>query len=31
MNTMSGDFRRDLEIRRYPILVYTLTPLVALV
>ena len=31
MNTMSGDFRRDLEIRRYPILVYALTPLVALV
>jgi len=31
MKTMSGDFRRDLEVRHYPILVYALTPLVALV
>ncbi|MGA2848050.1 MAG: rod shape-determining protein MreD [Terracidiphilus sp.] len=31
MNTMSGDFRRDLEIRRYPMLVYAMAPLVALV
>jgi rod shape-determining protein MreD len=31
MNTMRGDFRRDLEIRRYPMLVYAMAPLVALV
>jgi rod shape-determining protein MreD len=31
MNTMRGDIRRDLEIRRYPMLVYAMAPLVALV
>jgi len=30
MNSMSGDFRRDLGVRRYPILVYALAPLAAL-
>jgi rod shape-determining protein MreD len=28
---LGSDFRRDLEIRRYPLLVYTLVPLTALV
>ncbi|MGA2216972.1 MAG: rod shape-determining protein MreD [Terracidiphilus sp.] len=31
MTTMSGDFSRDLEVRRYPLLVYGLAPLTALV
>lgn len=31
MTSLSGEFRRDLEVRRYPILVYALAPLVALV
>ena len=31
MNTFSGNLRRDLEVRRYPILVYAMTPLTALV
>ena len=31
MNTFSGNLRRDLEVRRYPILVYAMTPLAALV
>jgi rod shape-determining protein MreD len=31
MTTMSGDFRRDLEARRYPVLVYAMAPLAALV
>ena len=31
MAVLSADFRRDLEIRRYPILVYALVPLAALV
>jgi len=31
MNTMSGDIRRELGTRRYPILVYALAPLSALV
>jgi rod shape-determining protein MreD len=31
MTTLSGNFRRDLEIRRHPILVYAMTPLAALV
>ena len=31
MSVLGADFRRDLEIRRYPVLVYALAPLVALV
>jgi rod shape-determining protein MreD len=31
MTTLSGNFRRDLEVRRYPILVYAMAPLAALV
>jgi rod shape-determining protein MreD len=31
MNVLGADHRRDLGIRRYPLLVYALTPLVALV
>ncbi|MGA9669494.1 MAG: rod shape-determining protein MreD [Terracidiphilus sp.] len=31
MTSLSGDFRRDLEVRRYPILIYAMVPLVALV
>jgi len=31
MSVMGANFRRDLEIRRYPLLVYTLVPLAALV
>jgi rod shape-determining protein MreD len=31
MSVLGANFRRDLEIRRYPILVYGLVPLVALV
>jgi rod shape-determining protein MreD len=31
MNTFSGNLRRDLEIRRHPILVYAMVPLAALV
>ena len=31
MSVLGADFRRDMEIRRYPLLVYTLVPLVALV
>ena len=31
MSLLGADFRRDLEIRRYPLLVYTLVPLLALV
>jgi rod shape-determining protein MreD len=31
MSLLGPDFRRDLEIRRYPLLVYTLVPLMALV
>jgi rod shape-determining protein MreD len=31
MTTLSGDYRRDLEVRRYPVLVYAMVPLVALV
>jgi rod shape-determining protein MreD len=31
MNVLGPDHRRDLGIRRYPLLVYTLAPLVALV
>ncbi len=31
MSVLGADFRRDMEIRRYPLLVYTMVPLVALV
>jgi rod shape-determining protein MreD len=31
MHVLGADFRRDLEIRRYPLLVYALVPLAALV
>jgi rod shape-determining protein MreD len=31
MSVLDADFRRDLEIRRYPMLVYALVPLAALV
>jgi rod shape-determining protein MreD len=31
MSVLGANFRRDLEIRRYPLLVYALTPLAALV
>jgi rod shape-determining protein MreD len=31
MSVLGSDFRRDMEIRRYPLLVYTLVPLGALV
>jgi rod shape-determining protein MreD len=31
MSVLSADFRRDMEIRRYPLLVYALVPLAALV
>jgi len=31
MSVLSGDSRRDLEIHRYPVLVYVLAPLAALV
>ena len=31
MSVLGADFRRDLEIRRYPLLVYALVPLAALV
>jgi rod shape-determining protein MreD len=31
MSVMGANFRRDLEIRRFPLLVYALAPLVALV
>ena len=31
MCALAADIRRDLEVRRYPLLVYTLVPLVALV
>ncbi len=31
MSVMGANFRRDMEIRRYPLLVYTLVPLAALV
>jgi rod shape-determining protein MreD len=31
MSLLGADARRDMEIRRYPLLVYTLTPLTALV
>lgn len=31
MSLLGADFRRDLEIRRYPILIYVLVPLTALV
>ncbi len=31
MAVLGADFRRDLEIRRFPLLVYTLAPLAALV
>jgi rod shape-determining protein MreD len=31
MSVLGADFRRDLEIRRYPVLVYALAPLAALV
>ena len=31
MSVMGANFRRDLEIRRYPLLIYVLVPLVALV
>ncbi|MGH9607417.1 MAG: rod shape-determining protein MreD [Terracidiphilus sp.] len=31
MSVLGADFRRDLEIRRYPILVYALVPLASLV
>ncbi len=31
MSVLGANFRRDLEIRRYPLLVYVLTPLTALV
>ena len=31
MSVLGAEFRRDMEIRRYPLLVYTLVPLGALV
>jgi rod shape-determining protein MreD len=31
MSVLASNMRRDMEIRRYPVLVYTLVPLVALV
>jgi rod shape-determining protein MreD len=31
MSVLDADFRRDLEVRRYPMLVYALVPLAALV
>jgi rod shape-determining protein MreD len=31
MSVLGANFRRDLEIRRYPLLIYVLAPLVALV
>jgi rod shape-determining protein MreD len=31
MSVLGANFRRDMEIRRYPLLVYTLVPLTALV
>ena len=31
MSVMGANFRRDMEIRRYPLVVYTLVPLAALV
>jgi len=31
MSVLGANFRRDLEIRRYPLLVYALVPLTALV
>ena len=31
MSVLGANFRRDLEIRRYPLLVYALVPLAALV
>ena len=31
MSLLGAEFRRDMEIRRYPLLVYTLVPLGALV
>jgi rod shape-determining protein MreD len=31
MSVLGADFRRDMEIRRYPLLVYTLVPLTSLV
>jgi len=31
MSLLGADFRRDLEIRRYPLLIYVLVPLTALV
>jgi rod shape-determining protein MreD len=31
MDVLGSDYRRDLEIRRYPILIYALVPLAALV
>jgi rod shape-determining protein MreD len=31
MSVLSADLRRDLEVHRYPVLVYALVPLVALV
>ena len=31
MSVLGANFRRDMEIRRYPLLVYALVPLVALV
>jgi len=31
MSVLGANFRRDLEIRRYPVLVYTMVPLAALV
>ena len=31
MSVLGANFRRDMEIRRYPLLVYVLVPLIALV
>ncbi len=31
MSVLGADFRRDMEIHRYPVLVYVMAPLVALV
>ena len=31
MSLLSADYRRDMEIRRYPLLVYALVPLASLV
>jgi hypothetical protein len=31
MSVLGADYRRDMEIRRYPLLVYTLVPLTSLV